>query len=202
MTTVLLVRHAKCEGLGRHLCGRLPGIGLTGGGRVQAEELAARLGRLALDAVVASPLERAVETASTIAARKQLQLTVDEAFIEIDFGRWTGAAFADLAGDPEWDRWNTERSRARCPGGESMQEVQDRARDGVERWARRYPAGSVAVVSHADVIRAVLASCLGLSLDSILRLEVAPASVSAIAIDAPAAVRVLWVNHTGDLPGT
>lgn len=198
----MLIRHAECEGLGRRLCGRLPGIGLTVGGRVQAEELAARVGRLTLDAVVASPLERAVKTASAIAARKQLQLAADEAFLEIDFGRWTGAGFADLAGDSEWDRWNTERSRARCPGGESMQEVQDRARDGVERWARRYPAGSVAVVSHADVIRAVLASCLGLSLDSILRLEVAPASVSAIAIDAPAAVRVLWINHTGDLPGT
>ena len=202
MTTVLLIRHADCEGLGRRLCGRLPGIGLTGRGRVQADQLAARFGRLALDAVVASPLERAVKTASAIAARTQLQLAVDDAFLEIDFGRWTGAGFADLAGDPDWDRWNTKRSRARCPGGESMREVQQRARDGVERWARRYPGGSIAIVSHADVIRAVLASCLGLSLDSILRLEVAPASLSAIAIDGPAAVRVLCVNHTGDLPGT
>jgi broad specificity phosphatase PhoE len=54
---------------------------------------------------------------------------------------------------------------------------------------------------HADVIRALLARYLGLSLDSILRLEVAPASVSAIEVSAANSPRVLCVNHTGDLPG-
>jgi probable phosphomutase (TIGR03848 family) len=201
VTRLLLVRHAESEGLGRRLSGRLPGSPLTGTGRRQAAALAARLSSLSLDAVVSSPLERAMDTATAMAARGRREVAVDDAFTEVDFGTWAGAAFSELVGQAEWDRWNSERSRARCPGGESMAEVQDRAAAGVERWTRTLPDGLVAVVSHADVIRALLARYLGLSLDSILRLEVAPASVSAIEVSAANSPRVLCVNHTGDLPG-
>jgi broad specificity phosphatase PhoE len=136
VTRLLLVRHAESEGLGRRLWGRLPGSPLTGTGRRQAAALAARLSSLSLDAVVSSPLERAMDTATAMAARGRREVAVDDAFTEVDFGTWAGAAFSELVGQAEWDRWNSERSRARCPGGESMAEVQDRAAAGVERWTR------------------------------------------------------------------
>ena len=79
--------------------------------------------------------------------------------------------------------------------------MRDRAVQALERWARTFPQGTIAIVSHADVIRALLTHYLGMTLDEILEVEIAPASVSAIDIDAAGSTRVLWLNQTGDLPG-
>jgi probable phosphoglycerate mutase len=201
MTLVFLIRHAECHGLGERLSGRLPGVGLTAYGQVQAAGLGERLARMPLTAVVSSPLERACDTAAALAEERRLAVTVDEAFHEVDFGSWTAATFSSLSGQEDWKLWNASRSRARCPGGESMAEVRDRAAQALERWARTFPQGTIAIVSHADVIRALLTHYLGMTLDAILRLEISPASVSAIEIDAAGSTRVLWLNQTGDLPG-
>src|SRR5688572_14313297 len=139
MTRVLLIRHAECEGLGERLSGRLPGVGLTPLGQAQASSLAERLGRVPLTALISSPLERACETAAAIAERRTLGVNVDAGFNEVDFGGWTAATFSSLAGQRDWDLWNTARSRARCPGGESMEEVRERAAAALERWAARFP---------------------------------------------------------------
>jgi probable phosphomutase (TIGR03848 family) len=199
MTTLLLVRHAECDGMGRRLNGRREGVRLTEAGRAQAAALAERLATIHLAAVITSPLERARETARAIAAPHGLTVEEDRSLVEIDFGRWTGAEIASLAGDPDWGRWNRERASARCPGGESMLEVQTRAWKGLERQMKAREGAVLAAVSHADVIRAVLAPALGLPLDQLLRIEIAPASVSVVRVDSGAAT-VLGVNQTGELP--
>lgn len=99
---------------------------------------------------------------------------------EIDFGDWTGRSFASLKDDPYWRRWNTERDTERPPGGESMREAQQRAIHCVERMAEEYPDSAVVAVSHADVIKAVVAGVIGLSLDAHARFEIAPASLTTL----------------------
>lgn len=182
-TTVFLVRHAAHDRVDSVLCGRMPGVGLGEDGRWQAEALARRFaeGRR-VDAVWTSPMERARETAAPIAGRLGLLAWDSDALCEIDFGAWTGASFDDLRDDPRWRRWNEARGGERPPGGESMAEAQARAMGEVERAREEHPGGRVVLVSHGDVIKAALAGVLGLSLDAHARFEIAPASVSALAV--------------------
>lgn len=163
------------------LSGRTEGISLTADGRRQAERLAERLAAQRLAAVHASPVQRAKETAAEIARASGVEVEVVDALEEIDFGTWTGRSFAELEGDPAWRKWNDCRSRAVPPGGEDMAAAQSRAVDHVRAAAKRFAGGTVAMVTHCDVIRAVVAAILGLSLDNVLRFDVDPASVSRVA---------------------
>ena len=180
-TTVFLVRHASHDRLGRVLCGRMAGVTLGEVGLSEARRVAERLSGEKLAAVYTSPLERAVATAEPIAQAAGVELRVDEALHEIDFGDWNGATFEDLESDERWAAWNRERSRARAPGGESMAEAQARVVGWAGRMAEAHPDQTIAAVSHADVIKALIAHALGLSLDDLQRFEASPASVSVIA---------------------
>lgn len=187
--TLFLVRHAVHDRVAGVLCGRMPGVHLSDAGHCQAAALAARLAREAPCSVQASPQPRAQETAAPIAARCGLDVLPAPALDEIDVGDWTGRRFADLADDPRWRDWNTRRAEGVAPGGEAMRAVQDR----VLGWAMGL-TGTVVAVSHADVIKALLAAVLDLSLDAHWRFEIAPASVSAIRIAAGQA-RLLFLNE-------
>ncbi len=180
MTTFLLVRHASAAHLGRWLAGRAPGVHLDEHGRAQAAALASRLRDVDLAAVYTGPLERARETAEALAGARGLEPVVCAPFDEVDYGLWTGRTFEELEGDPVWSEWNRARGTARVPGGESMQEVLARALDGMRAIGSAHPYGTVAVVSHCDVIRPLLAHFRGMHLDHLLRLEVAPATVHRI----------------------
>ena len=181
-TTVFLVRHAAHDRVDRVLCGRMPGVGLGEAGRRQAEALARHFTAGGVGAVWTSPLQRARETAEPIAARLGLAARTSDALCEIDFGAWTGRSFDELRDEPRWRRWNEERGSERPPGGESMAEAQARAMEEVERARAEHPDGQVVLVSHGDVIKAVLAGALGLSLDAHARFEISPGSVSALAV--------------------
>jgi broad specificity phosphatase PhoE len=180
-TTVFLLRHAA-HGLVDHvLCGRMAGVRLGPEGHAQARLLAERMAREArIAALHTSPAERCRETAAHLAQRLGLTAEVREALDEIDFGAWTGRSFAELQGDALWHDWNTQRDASRAPGGESMREAQARALSHIAELCRRHPDQGVALVSHGDVIKSVIAQVLGLPLQAYARFEIAPASVSAV----------------------
>ncbi len=192
-----LVRHAAHADVGQRLTGRGEGGPLTPAGQRQAEALAQRLRRDRLSEVRSSPRLRARMTAEAIAQASGVPLVDEPALDEIDFGDWTGAAFAALDGRPDWNTWNRARAAARPPNGEGMTEVADRIWAHALDLAARRPGERIALVSHCDVIRALVATCLGLSLDNLLRLEVAPASVSRIEV-APWGATLLGLNDTTD----
>ena len=182
MTTFLLVRHATCDPVGTRLTGRAAGVSLNAEGREQAARLATWLAPVPLGAVYAGPLERTQETAAYLAGPRALRVTPHDAFTELDFGEWTGREIASLADDDHWRRFNAFRSATRPPGGELMLEAQARAVAALHALASRHPGETVAVVSHADVLRAALAYFAGAPLDLFLRLEISPASVSTLAL--------------------
>lgn len=161
-------------------------------------QLAERLLPVSLAAIYSSPLERTLQTAQILADRLALPVQVGAGFTEIDFGDWSGQRFADLAADPRWQAWNSFRSIARLPNGGSMLEVQVQAITALHHLCRQYPEQRVAVVSHSDVIKAVVAHYLGIHLDLFQRMEISPASVSVIAVHHWGA-QVLRLNDTGDL---
>ena len=197
MTTFLLVRHATCDPVGHRLAGRAPGVSLNGAGREQATRLAGWLAAAPVAAVYASPLERAQETAAYIADPRGLPVVADPAFVELDFGRWTGRTIKSLAGDERWTRFNEFRSATVPPGGESMLAAQARAVAGLAALAERHPSATVVVVSHADVLRAVVGYFVGAPLDFLLRLEVAPASVTTLALN-PWGAQLCSLNASPD----
>jgi broad specificity phosphatase PhoE len=192
--TILLIRHASHVGLGEVLSGRAAGLSLSAVGAEQARELARRLEPEQIDAVHASPIERAQETAIAVARRRGLEVTTVEALNEVDFGRWCGRRFAELSEDPRWGEWNVRRSKVRAPEGETMSQVQQRAWEHVMDVGRSMAGQIVAMVTHCDVIRAVIAAILGLSLDHILRFDVAPASVSRL-VAGEWGARVVSINE-------
>jgi probable phosphoglycerate mutase len=166
--------------VGQWLAGRTPGIHLNEAGCEEARILATRLGRLPIAALYSSPLERALETAEPLAQSLGLTVQAAPGLTELDFGEWTGRTLRELAPLALWQQFNTQRSATRIPGGELMSEVVARARRELEGMEEEHRGAIVAAVTHGDVIRGLLAEFLGLSLDQLQRLEVAPASVSLI----------------------
>jgi broad specificity phosphatase PhoE len=193
--TVLLIRHASCDHVGRRIAGRAPGVCLDARGRAEALALAKAMAGRRIDAVYSGPLERAMETARPLAERLGQTVRAAGGLDELDFGEWTGRSLASLAEDPRWRAFNTARASTRIPGGELMSEAADRAMAELSRFEREHPDGVVAAVSHADVIRGVLLRCLDMPLDAVHRLSVAPASVSVVRVFAEGAqvVGLNWV---------
>lgn len=190
-----LVRHGSHDDLGAWLSGRTRDVALNAAGREETLALARRLAGRGVAAITTSPRRRTVETADTLGAGLNLLPAIVPDLDEIDFGRWSGARFADLDGDPDWDRWNAARGTAPTPGGETMAAAVARAMRHIDHLAGQ-GAGPVLCVSHCDVIRGVIAQVLGLPLGNLLRFDIAPASVSWLMAHGQGAGHVITVNGT------
>jgi probable phosphomutase (TIGR03848 family) len=196
-TLLLLVRHGQTPTTGTSLPGRAPGLHLAELGVTQAEAAAARLGELTkIDAIYASPLERARETAAPIAKAVGQKVKIDKGLLECDFGDWTGSALADLMKLPEWQTVQKFPSGFRFPSGESFTEMQSRMVTALDRLRLAHPGGVVVAVSHADPIKAAVAHAMGTHLDLFQRIVISTCSITAIAYGATGPV-VLTVNSTG-----
>lgn len=179
MTTLVLVRHATTASTGKRLGGRTHAP-LDEAGRDQAEAAAQRLTRVALKAVYASPLPRTFQTAQIVAAPHRLQVRADEGLLEVEYGDWTDRPLKPLTRTKRWPVIQARPSLVTFPGGESIRSAQMRAVDAIEMIVARHRRAAVAVVSHADVIKAVVSFYVGQPLDLFQRLHVSPASVTVL----------------------
>ncbi len=192
MNRILLIRHASVDHLGQFLYGRTPGIHLSDAGRREAQALAEALKRrFRIEATVSSPLERAAETAQAIAKLQSTDVLIDEGFTELDFGAWMGKRFSELNEAEGWREYNRLRSLSSAPGGELLADVQARAWKSLRGLDEQYKDATLAIVTHGDVVRALLMLLLGMPTDHILRLEIAPASVSEIVMAREPVVRAV-----------
>jgi len=186
VTTVLLVRHGLTAATGHALAGWTPGISLDDRGRAQAQAVGERLARLPLDAIISSPLERCRETADIIAAARvdqRREIRTDERLGECRYGDWTGKPLRKLAKEPLWRVVQAHPSAVRFPGpdGESMLDTQHRAVAAVREWNAALGAKATYLIcSHGDVIKGIIADCLGLHLDLSQRIQADPCSLTVI----------------------
>jgi probable phosphomutase (TIGR03848 family) len=214
MTVVLIVRHGLTASTGKALTGWMPGISLDDRGRAQAAAVASRLSRIPLAAIVSSPLERCVQTATAIAAGQDVPgqdtagepgtavVQTDARLGECKYGDWTGQPLRKLARDPLWKVVQAHPSAVTFPGpdGESMTAMQQRAVAAVREWNSRLgPDATYLICSHGDVIKAILADALGMHLDLSQRIQVDPCSLSVIRYTALRPF-VLRMNDTGADP--
>lgn len=198
----MLIRHATADYKPGRLYGWTPGVHLSAHGRDEAKRLAERLEVVRLKAVYSSPLERCVETAETVASGRRLDVQIVERLAEVRYGSWQGRTFRSLVKTPLWRTVQLTPSQARFPGpeGESILELQRRGVDAIEELRTRHRSGVVAVFSHADMIKAILAHYLGMHLDLFQRINVETASVSAMGFYG-GFPRVLRIGDTGTYEG-
>ena len=201
MTEFLLIRHATNDYVKTHrLAGWTPGVHLNDHGRAQAAALGKRLEQTRIDAIYSSPLERTVETAQAILEyHPKLRLETLDDLGEVHYGDWTGGEIQKLVHRKMWDVIQHYPSRAQFPNGETMRQVQVRAANVLERLLEKHPHSTVALFSHSDVIKMIVAHFLGLHLDLFQRIEISPASLTILTMGASRPVLV-QLNETSYLP--
>jgi probable phosphoglycerate mutase len=177
---LLLVRHGQTDFNTQHrLPGQLPGIPLNADGLAEARAMADALHALPLTGIVASPLDRTMQTAEMLATGRHLTIQPDRDLLDTDYGRYSGQRYDDLdKADRQWERFMTD-ARFAPKGVESFAHVQQRAVRAAERWRRDSTSGDwVALVTHADVVKLIVAHYMGIPLGNVPLVNMDNASIS------------------------
>lgn len=165
-TRVFLVRHGETAyNRGRIMQGRRINASLNARGRAQAEALGERFSDIRLDAIYASSLRRAIETATAISDRQPESTSVRcrTAFDEMCWGRYEGRGSSpDLQNmlDHVFGEWGDGNFAYQIEGGESILEVQKRAVAGFQEVIARHQGQTILIASHGRLLRVLLASLL------------------------------------------
>jgi probable phosphoglycerate mutase len=200
MTTIVLVRHGENDWVKKHrLAGWLPGVHLNENGHKQAQAAAERLAHLPVTAVYSSPVTRCLETAAYLAQSHNLDIVQMEAVGEVRYGKWEGKKIKKLAKKKRWFTVQFFPSRMRFPKGEALHEVQFRGIQALETLSQQHPDDLIVVVSHADLIKLVVAHYLGVHIDLFQRIVISPASATVLSLHPNGGVRILRLNDDGPL---
>ncbi|MFH8974005.1 bifunctional RNase H/acid phosphatase [Streptomyces sp. NPDC017890] len=175
---------------------------LSSVGREQAEKVAESLARRGtIQAVVASPLARTRETAGIVAARLGLEVTVEEGLRETDFGAWEGLTFGEVREryPEDMDAWLSSPDAEPTGGGESFAATGARVAATRDRLAAAHAGRTVLLVSHVTPIKTFVRLALGAPPESLFRMELSAASLSAVAYYADGGASVRLFNDTSHL---
>ncbi|MFF3977135.1 bifunctional RNase H/acid phosphatase [Streptomyces sp. NPDC001828] len=175
---------------------------LSAVGRGQAERAAAAFAeRGTIEAIVSSPLRRCRETAAAVAARLGLDVHIEEGLRETDFGAWEGLTFAEVREryPDDLDAWLGSAKAAPTGGGESFATVARRVSAARDRLIAAYPRRTVLAVTHVTPIKTLVRLALGAPPESLFRMELSAASISAVAYYADGNASVRGLNDTGHL---
>jgi probable phosphoglycerate mutase len=203
-TVLVLLRHGESaltaqkrfSGSGARQDPELSEHGRWQAGRA-ALELAARGG---VQAVVSSPLARCRQTAQAAADRLGLDVTVEPALRETDFGAWEGLTFAEVREQypDELTAWFGSATAA-PPGGESFAEVERRVTACRDALLAAMPGRTVLLVSHVTPVKTLARLALGAPAASLFRMDLAPASLTEVAHYADGNASLRSLNTTSHL---
>ncbi len=185
-TTLVLLRHGvTAHTVEKRFSGGLASAnpGLSDDGRAQVRAAAEWLAPLAekVDAVIASPVRRTLESAEILAGILNKSVEVEPGFAEMEFGAWDGMTFSEVAEQHRdgLDEWLGSLD-ASPGGGESFREVEQRVLGGLQRLLDAHGGKTVVVVSHVTPIKTLVAHAVDAPLDAVFRMELSPASVSVV----------------------
>jgi broad specificity phosphatase PhoE/ribonuclease HI len=203
-TTLVLVRHGvTVHTVDKRFSGGLAGSnpGLSDEGRAQVRTTADWLAPLAeeIDVVVSSPVQRTRESAEILGDRLDKAMRIDDGLAEMEFGTWDGMTFAEIKDRYPDDLEAWLGSLDHPPGGgESFRGVEKRVLASLDRLLEEYAGRTVLVVSHVTPIKILVAHALAAPLDSVYRMELAPASVTVLSFfdDGRAAMRMFNARPT------
>lgn len=197
MPTLFLVRHGETDwNRSGQIMGEQP-VPMNQNGEAQVKRLATFLKSRSIHALYSSPVARALQTAEILASALQVPVTADRGLTEINVGEWEGRYWKHLTDEFARQQFYSRPEEARPPGGETLSEVQTRAVAVVERARARKGADRLLFVSHADVLRTILAHYLRLDLKTVRQLRIDHASLTALEINGTLA-DLLFLNFTTD----
>jgi probable phosphoglycerate mutase len=155
---------------------------LSPAGQRQAAAAAAALAGMPLQAVYASPRERARATAEIVAAPHGLPVQLDPRLADMDYGRWEGLTAEEAADITPglYDRWQRAPGGMSAPGGEALTAVAARAREAIDALQRAHAGDTVAIVTHAVLVRLIVLDALGLDADRLWSVDASPGGLSEI----------------------
>ena len=200
MAKLLLVRHGNTELNSAQRFWGQTDVKLSGEGIRQAELLRDRLAEQKINAIYTSNLSRALVTAEIIASRHQLALTTSAELGEIDFGVVEGLTFDEIKQrKPKLARQLFDwQARPKFPGGESLDELNERVKIFLPTLAKHAPEETVLVVAHSGVLRLLICNLLGLTLEHWRQLQIDLASLSIVDTYAKGAI-LSQLNDTAHL---
>ena len=201
-TITILLRHGDTRWSPEHRFSGLRDLPLSASGTRQAKAAACRLATGApIDAVVSSPLQRAVTTATIAADKLGLTAVTDDDLRETDYGDWDGFTLAEI--QQRWPAaaaaWRRDPERA-PPGGESFADTARRVNRACDRLLRDHGGKTVLVVSHISPIKILLCRALSVPLATVYRLYLGSASINEIQWHDRGFAAVCRVNDTSHLP--
>lgn len=167
-TKIILIRHGETEWNRGKIFRGTYDIPLNDNGRNQAKLAAKALKKRQIDAAYTSPLSRAVETAQIVLGAHNIAATPHDAFIDIDYGQWTGLPDSEVAEKfpAEHSAWQSAPQTIRIPGGNTLQEVYDKACNAMEAITEKHKDQTVAIFSHRVVNKLLIIAALNLPLES------------------------------------
>ncbi|GLX23372.1 bifunctional RNase H/acid phosphatase [Streptomyces lavendulae] len=175
---------------------------LSPAGRRQAAAVAEALAaRGTVQAVVSSPLRRCRETAQAVADRLGLPVAVEEGLRETDFGAWEGLTFAEVRErfPEDLQAWLDSPRAAPTGGGESFTSVTRRVSAARDRLLAAHAGRTVLLVTHVTPVKTLVRLALGAPPESLFRMELSAASLSAVAYYADGNASVRLLNDTSHL---
>lgn len=204
MTELVLIRHGETD-MNREL--RFQGhvdVALNDIGHAQAMRLAARLAGEQADAVYASDLLRARQTAAPIAGELALHAVPDEGLREQSFGRVDGMRVADIQRDhPEaWAGWLRFEEDFAMPEGESTRSFHARVIAAVQRLVAAHPQQKVVIVTHGGVLDMIYRTARSLGLAGPRQSEIPNAGINRVRVRDGVFDILGWADtrHLTDLP--
>ena len=147
-------------------------------GLEQAHRAAELVSLQSIDRIISSPLARAGQTATVVAAANNLKVSFDPAFNEMIFGPWEGLSEARVKQQYplEWTLWNSQPQELKLRGRETLEQLQARVIAGMRHVEAETKAegkgNSILVVSHVAVIRVVALYAQGRPLSEYKSIEV------------------------------
>lgn len=178
-----LLRHGETDwNRDRRVMGQTP-VPLSERGRAMVAALASALDREKIPVIYSSTVARAAESSAILAAAWAAEVREEPRLNESHFEGWVGKTYEDLADDPNFILYQTTPTRASFSTHEGIADIQARALAAVARILADAAARKLeraAALSHSDIIKPVLTHYLGMDLDAMHRLSLAPASASLI----------------------
>lgn len=190
-----LIRHGKTAwNEERRIMGRTP-VPLSEEGRSAVESLAMVLSRESIAKIYCSPVARAMESARILAQFWGVEVFEEPALAESDFESWVGKKYSELEGQEDFELYRLKPTQSRFSRYEDIRGVQKRALAAVERIRSLDQEGErIAIVSHSDIIKPIIAHFLDMDLDCMHRLSIACASASLLDLrEEPPKVR--YINY-------
>lgn len=198
-TTLYLLRHGQTTANAAGHYSGLADVALTEAGQEQARAAAAALRGRGIEAIVASPLQRAQDTAAIVARELGLDVETEEDLRELDFGTWDGMTPQEVAQrDPELHADFLVDTATAAPGGESLQALHRRVRAARRGIEKRHGGKTVLVVCHTYPIKSLLRQALDAGPATFRRIRLETASISHVEFGADGGL-VRGINETGHL---